>query len=98
MDMGKRVAVISGSEIEAPVVPAGSPRAIGLGHDVERRRPCRLRRTDDAEIKHLLELILCSFKLGSHETSSAGKNRGTMCGHRVCNAMGRWGIRIVVGH
>jgi hypothetical protein len=74
--VGQRVRVRDSDAVEAAVIPAGPPRAVGLEHHVERRCPGTGRAADDAVSFQGRKLGLGGGELASIEPPERRGHRG----------------------
>ena len=87
MDVWERVPVVRGGHVQLPVVPTRAPATISLRHDMQRRCPWTIRRSDNAHIDHLGELLLRHLKLLSKEPPCPSKDRWSRGRNGVVDTM-----------
>ena len=75
LEVGKRVAVRGGGEVKAAVIATGSPRAVRLWYQVERRRPGTVGTADNARRFQLVKFVFCLLETCGVQPAGLGKNR-----------------------
>ena len=58
LEIGERVAIRSGGQIEVAIIATGPPRAVRLGHKMKRRRPGAIGAADNTSRLQLGKFFL----------------------------------------
>jgi hypothetical protein len=96
MEIGKRIAVGSGGEVEAAIIAAGVPGAIRFGDKVKRRGPGAVGAADNSSCLQLVKFCLGLLETDRVQAAGFCKNRRTSGGNVVKNAVVR-SLRLEVG-